>query len=418
VGVSGDVPPILHVEEEAVSRGRPIVTMRSKVILSGLAFFVCMVFLVAFSTATRLELPQGDKGEEEQLPSYATVFRDELDALGPGWFDWQLGDGGANVSDGCVFLNLRTGPQYMTASSIVDFGDSGGEWRMKWRYVGLEIRLRCGDDNGLSSGVGEGHRGWGFGDVYPGWPSNFLGFGSHSPGSGESLVGFYASVGINGTMVRREDISGIDMRQWHNYTILWEPDNATFLVDGEVVLATRDVPNVPVSVFVTTQNRRDDLTPDGRIELIEFFPLKQDQWIQIDYVQVFVGRAYVEEANQTLANASRVLVSAELRGIDIQSLRDDHSEAIEALARDGYVPAELYVRMESVAGDLPIYLEELSDLFLAAEERIDALSLEGRNTLALEAQYERAKKALCECDYPLAVKHLEMIVEVPHQDVG
>ncbi len=401
-------PPILELGEEEVHERRFFLSMRNKVALSGLAFFSCMILLAAFSTMAHSKL--GLTGEEE-LAAYVTLFRDDLDSLDPDWYVVEAGVGDVNSSDGYAFLNLGSGSSEPSQSSITDLL---GEWRMKWSHVGLEIRLRCGDDNGLSSGVGEGVRCWGLADPCPGC-ANWLTFKSRSPASEQSLVGFWACVGINGSDVLQEDISHVDMREWHNYTILWMPSNATFLVDGEMVLTTEEVPKVPLAVLILTHNRRVDLGPDGRTTVWEWIPLKQDQWIQIDYVHVFMGREekaqYSEAANQTLTAASRVLLSAELKGIDTQKLLEEHAQAVEALHQDGYIPAELSSRMVSIAETLPVYLEEMSDLFSRADEKIRSLFLEGGDTRVMEANYDRAKKALWDCDYSLSIAYLEKITE-------
>jgi hypothetical protein len=408
-----EVPPILEPGEEIVSERGLFLTMRKKVALSGLAFFSCLILLAAFSTMAHSKL--GHALDERNVTEYVTIFRDDMDSpdfLDSEWFVWVDGAGVVNLTDGCVFLNLGKNHSSNSVSGIVDLL---GDWRTKWSHVSVECRLRCGDDNGLRGGAGAGHRGWGLVDsnVYPDWGDNFMGFNSHSPESDKSLTGFYVLICINGSIVRQENISHIDMRQWHNYTILWEPGNATFLVDGESVLTTTEVPNVPMAVCLVTQSRSDVLLPSRRLEWKEPLILEQDQWIQIDYVQIFMGKQnhtrYLKEANQTLVTASRNLLSAELMDIDTQPLGENHAQATEALNHAGYIPAELYVKMVSLADILPLYLDELSDKFKKAEKRIQNLILEGKDTRPLEAQLDLARRAVGECDFKLSLFYLKKI---------
>jgi hypothetical protein len=205
------------------------------------------------------------------------------------------------------------------------------------------------------------------------------------------------------------------MRQWHNYTIIWRPENATFQVDGETVFTTRQVPNVPLSVGVLMQSRRDNLLPGGIIERKDeaFFPLEEDQWIKIDHIHVYMVQdefdEYTSKANQSLRDALKTINSAKLGGIETDGLEEDHAQAQLALTQTGYIPGELYVRTVSIAEILPGYLDELSELFTLAEEKIESDSLMGKDTRHLEAQIDRALKAVREADYTLAIDYLEII---------
>jgi len=411
------------IEEEA-RRGegsRVVLSMRAKMCLGGLCFFLVMSSVAYVKTpylVTSLQrLAQNNTPPISNEPGIAPTFflKDELDDLdseGSNWFQWEESGGHVNSSDGYAYLSLDQGNSEICVSALTDLG---GDWRMKWRYVTAEIRLRCGDDNGINSDTGEGQRAWGLGDIYPDWPQNFLIFNSHSQGSDESLVGFYAMIGINGSIIQQKDISHIDMSQWHNYTVIWKPGNATFLVDNETVFTTQQVPSVPIAVAVVTQNRRDNLLPGGIKELKEFFPLKQRQWIQIDYVHVYMEheeyKEYNTTANQKLRQAQNTINSAKLGGLDTEGLEKDHAQAQRSLERDGHIPADLYVRILGTAQTLPIYLDQLTDLFAKAEEKIQTYKSEEKNTQYLETQLDKALKALRETEYTLAIYNLEKIME-------
>jgi len=410
------------IEEEEPGEERGLVlSMRAKMCLGGLCFFLVMSSIAYVKTpylVTSLQrLAQNNttpmSNEPETSPAF--LLKDELDDLDSedsDWFLWEETGGHVGSSDGYAYLNLDQGNSDICVSAIADLE---GDWGMKWRYVTVEIRLRCGDDNGINSDTGEGQRGWGLGDIYPDWPENFLIFNSHSVGSDESLAGFYAMVGINGSLVQQEDISYIDMRQWHNYTIIWKPENATFLVDNETVFTTQQVPNVPVAISVIAQNRHDNLLPGGVVELKEFFPLRQRQWIQIDHIHVYMEdeeyNDYISAASQALRQAQNTIRDAKLGGIDTDGLEEDHAQAQQALDQKGYIPAELHRRIVGTAETLPNYLDRLADLFTKAERRVQSYKSEGRDTQYLESQVEKALKALREAEYTLANSNLERIME-------
>jgi hypothetical protein len=158
-------------------------------------------------------------------------------------------------------------------------------------YAGLEIRLRCSDDNKLNSSVGGGFRSWGF--SASGWFDGIgdLWFESYSPDSDSPLPGFWAT----STYVSDEDaitsvrkpIVGIDMTEWHTYTILWGEGDATFLIDGVIVARTDRVPTSEMGImfFLTDKICYED--QEGKVRSKGYLELELDQSIQIDYVHVF-----------------------------------------------------------------------------------------------------------------------------------
>ncbi len=396
-----------------------ILSLRQKTLLVATLYLgACLVMLSLAAPAIveswgQLLSAQPARSQTPDNHTQRFILKDDLDNLdseNSNWFLWEERAGRVNSTDGYVLLKLERGNSGLCLSGIAD---RLGDWEMKWLHVTVEIRLRCGDDNGLNSDSGEGHRGWGLGDVYPDWPENFLIFNSHSPGSDESLVGFYAYVGINGTIVQKKNISHIDMRQWHTYTIIWRPGNATFLVDDETVFTTEQVPSAPLAIAVLTQSRHDSLTRNGRIHIKESFPLKEDQWIQIDHIHVYLGKEeyteYSSKANQTLREAVNTINSARLGGIDTKGLVEDHTQATQALDQEGYIPAELYLRMMATATKLPNYLDELSNLFAQAEEKIQ--DSPEKETRYLELQVDKALEALRETRYTLATQLLVTITE-------
>jgi len=159
----------------------------------------------------------------------------------------------------------------------------------RWLYVNVDIRLRCTDDNSQHSDVGKGMRFWGLVDNHPGAPRNDLIFKSNSPESDN--VGLQTYVKVDGGSSRNvQSLVGIDIREWHNYTILWRPGDATFLVDGDVVSSTHQAPSTPMSIAIHAENaaiNQGDGVFSTDIGWLTFLDLDVNQSIEVDYVRVF-----------------------------------------------------------------------------------------------------------------------------------
>jgi hypothetical protein len=78
---------------------------------------------------------------------------------------------------------------------------------------------------------------------------------------------------------------------------------------------------------------------------------------------------------------------------------------------EGHIPAELYRRILGIAETLPNYLDQVTDLFRKAEEKIQTYKSEGKDTRYFESQADKALKALREAKYTLAISNLEKITE-------
>jgi hypothetical protein len=154
---------------------------------------------------------------------------------------------------------------------------------MAYRYAGFEIRLRCSDDNRMESDVGGGYRFWGFMDWTAGSGLEFI---CASPESSADVSGFHALSSVGGYLKMWEPISEIDIRDWHTYTIIWEPENATFLVDGEIVANTTQAPRYNMNAGIENTNLAlsQAVFQSGVFERIAI-PFNES--IQVDYVHVF-----------------------------------------------------------------------------------------------------------------------------------
>jgi hypothetical protein len=204
-----------------------------------------------------------------------TPFLEDFGSGKPITSDWSLyeyGTGSINAINGCAFINITN------RSKAGEYSIGAMQSKEKWKYVGLEIRLRCCDDNEMNGEFGGGSA-WGFRDSGMKSCTDSILFVSHSPEHDEK--GFFARCGIGGVFVFQEQLTGVDIREWHNYTIVWEPNNGTFLIDGEVVAATDKVPSYSMIAHASIHNMA---TKGGTRNTVD---LSYNENIQVDYVRVF-----------------------------------------------------------------------------------------------------------------------------------
>jgi len=214
--------------------------------------------------------------------SEETLFRDDFDdpKVYNLWVNWEGGTGTVTFRDGYAFLNIT---EKTKAGDETDVVMSAPPGNLPHRYAGVEVRLRCSDDNRMESDVGGGWRHWGFWDAQG---HSALQFSSASPESGTDFAGFHALSAAGGMVRMWEPITGIDITEWHTYTILWEPGNGTFLVDGEVVATTNKV--YESNMYVAMGNTNIALrTPyyDGQLNGRIHVPFNTS--MQVDYVHIF-----------------------------------------------------------------------------------------------------------------------------------
>jgi len=65
----------------------------------------------------------------------------------------------------------------------------------------------------------------------------------------------------------RQDAARVDLdvRQWHQYSIEWLPDDCMFSVDGNIILDTDCSPRQPLGLVVWIDNQFAAWTPEGRL---------------------------------------------------------------------------------------------------------------------------------------------------------
>ncbi len=303
------------------------ISMRGRMVLMGLAYFSLAILLFSVTCPGMIDaLNQMHVGRMNEPVLNWTQTRDLASAAGQQDSQQNLGveDGSmedlerfsevySDANEICLFNNFNPYTQgwnvdypyggkeqfhihhydglplgYLFLNASDDWSAQNLYWIKMYTYdkysppVGMQLGLKCSDDNKLESEKGGGYRSWGFGEMGPR-------FESFSPESDDPLPGFWATTG-HGDTANRRPIRDIDMTQWHNYTILWEPERATFLVDG-VLVATIGAAHVdPVEVNCLLNNafdRTDGPGGSGYSALEKGnLDLSTDESIAIDYLCV------------------------------------------------------------------------------------------------------------------------------------
>ncbi|MDJ0756801.1 MAG: family 16 glycosylhydrolase [Ardenticatenaceae bacterium] len=60
-------------------------------------------------------------------------------------------------------------------------------------------------------------------------------------------------------------LNEIDLTRWHTYQIRWDPDESTFLIDGQIVQQTRQSPQGPLGFVCWIDNQYLQVTPTGKV---------------------------------------------------------------------------------------------------------------------------------------------------------
>ncbi len=289
-------------EEPAPSRFH--ISMRGKMALVGLAYFSVAILLLAATHSGTVDAYKRLHGTDVLEPSPNETVPAETEAPGTKFnytgvsvFVFEnfhaIGTGECFVqqipaykreTDIYYYDGLARGYLYLNVTE--DWSNQEACSILMYTYddflppVGLQARLRCSDENGLQGGSGRGHRSWGFGERGPR-------FESFSPDSDEPLPGFWATSGRE-DQVTRTPITGVDMTQWHDYTILWERTRATFLVDGLVVAEIDQAPTDPMAAvcFLSNAFYRTDGSGDAGHWVLDggFLDLGLSESMAIDYL--------------------------------------------------------------------------------------------------------------------------------------
>jgi hypothetical protein len=350
------------------------------------------------------------------------VLEEDFLTQDPHWFwppfNHSKGTRSVTVRNGSVFLNL-TDEVDGGSQTRVYMNDRGEERGNRWLYVDVEIRLRCTDDNSQNSDVGKGHKSWGLMDNHPGFPRNDLIFKSNSPESDPDLAGLQAYAKINGGSKKfSQSLVGVDIREWHNYTILWRPGNATFLVDDEVVSSTHQAPSTPMAIAIHSENyavRKNDGDISTGIGWLSFLDLEVNQSIEVDYIKVSMDEGYYKEysnqVNDIFINFSSLIETVDARGLNSTVMRKDLESSMVEWNETGYLHGENYMTILSVC-DLKLRLDSICYMFKEASEMIASANYENNDDASiLEGLYKRAEDAWLEYNFDQVENMLELLIE-------
>jgi hypothetical protein len=393
--------------------------MRVKIAFGGFSFLLIMLIMLSIGLPGLISVianqPENDNKSIEL--QHTVIFLEEFNYQNPDWYFMDILDDhkkSLSIRDGFLFLNLtdQVTSDSQTRIYINDYAEGRGR---RWLYVGIEIRLKCSEDDGLGGGIGKGTRAWGLMDENMRTaPHNGLFFGYNS--AEMKYPGFFAMSDKNNTRVRndtrvRNPIEGLDLSDWHNYTILWGYENATFYIDDQIVATTSEVPTTPLSIAIHMENFHKREGGDGIYGGFYFFDLEHNQSIQVDYIRVFAMNDRLEDDYQRiqrlLANVSRQIEAATDSGLNTTQIWVEQTHLENEWNDRGYVNVERFnEHVERIS-----YIPELIILFQEAKEALASNDIEKRLVIPLNLALERAEEAWLELDLPRAKGILDYIIE-------
>jgi hypothetical protein len=339
----------------------------------------------------------------------------------------------ATVSSGLAVVNLSTAKE----GGYAGFGEPERWTKVRpWLYVNIEMRVRCTDENPLTDSATDGYKMWGLAYSVKDHPlamipGDGLYFEHIPPGSDPEWAGFWARIMANGSLVMSQRIDGLDIREWHIYTILWEPGNATFLIDGEVVASSQVVTSIEVVATTWMENavlktEEQPLRPDsGGVFKILYDCYWVRQYLeyitslQYDYIHLFVSQERFEEIMlevgpemDLLLNRSQELLEyLESGGVNITRLESDQMYQANNWRTDRWLYHEAKPNLEKMIISME-HWEEINNMFAKAENAINLIEPQGNRELpVMKADLKRAKSTWEEYDYAKTENYLQNILE-------
>lgn len=79
----------------------------------------------------------------------------------------------------------------------------------------------------------------------------------------------------------QERLLDLDMTQWHDYALDWRPHEATFSVDGSVVMRVPKPPQIALGFAAWVDNYRATATAAGQYEFA-FVDVPETQWLELE----------------------------------------------------------------------------------------------------------------------------------------
>jgi hypothetical protein len=403
-------------------------SMRIKIMVF-MAMYLVVVSLAVYEARTLMGSLLGsnqtpseriDDGEDNQTPlpvEYLTLFHEEFDTQESAQVYWNLYDPSttSDVRDGIACFNL-TDEANTNPYSRLGFKDldKNGEEAF-WLYASLEIRLKCSDNNKLGGDIGGGSRYWGLQERWD-RPDTYIFFQSWPPESTFPRPGFNADIS-NNSVSSSTDLWEFDMRDWHNYTILWEPENITILIDGQIVTTTNISINDPMQVYLQLWNAISGGPP------IISEKLEHNISIQVDYFKLFARKelfeAWSQEINGLISEITSVIeyLEEEDFGIDIVNKSEEDLAVAGKNWQEGYYnyyatkkPLDEILNSLNRCVECLDHEEEITAMFSQASDCIELLIERGYAPQILDADYSRAEKAWSEYDLDITILYLDKII--------
>lgn len=425
----GDMPRI-----SVPMKVRVIALSAAFMVVIGLGLWASTPLMVRFLEAAQayaglsVDLPDDGAEPESEGPTETTspqgasvhvVMSDSFEQQDPEWQrrTFSRGTGRVTLRDGCMFLNLsEESTDREFSKAWLNYGGEGtGE---PWLYVDVEIRLRFSDNNDLEGG---GMRCWGLMEGTS-FPRNSILLVSKCPESDDP--GLFIKFRAEDQLLADIPISDIDIGEWHNYTILWGPNNSTVLVDDRVVARIKETPMVPMAIHIQAENTRYGEKGDYEVTeeaAMKYIDLDRDVWVQVESIQVDMAEEryheYSEEVLERLEEVSRQVEAAREKELTIDSIQLLHANAIQDWQDDGHVHAVLFLELVEISERLAVMLEhadELIELFSDAEEALKEIAAsEGdssRQFLINNSYMEIARNAWNKYDHETARNYLNRII--------
>jgi hypothetical protein len=345
-----------------------------------------------------------------------SIAYDDFEVWSNLWIPWEQRTGKIATDRGVCRIGItnESSGEHDSIAAIHDYYEYNWDLSMPWLYEGIEVRLRCSDDNKLQSGLGGGTRCWGFVDFTPFDlpPINGLAFWSGSPECDGYLNGFSATSIVNSN-VYNQSIIDVDISEWHTYTILWGADNATFLIDGNIVATTEEVPERRMGTIILISN----IVASEDIWAVD---LDVDEWVEIDYVHVFQHFEKEEissEIGELLEHVSTNLDVAADGGVDIAEISGEFENAKRMWENNRLNQARDILEDISPKADNLGLLGEImgNNWFEEANNTILKTEQEGRTRDALIMKGKLKSAQICweDEDYACVKRYLEQIHPIP-----
>jgi len=404
----------MEVEEEIFSK-RFSLSMRSKILIVGVCYLITSVFALFVSIDEITYAVFGEIGEDisdnnsnEKSDGFLantsgkiTFLWDSFESFDDYWHLETEGTGSIKFQENDIDLIINETPHGTKAS----FNDGEGGRDERWLYGSMQTQLK------MSGNEDDCSYSWGFGaGQHVDEAKDVLCFTFFPPRSGPDLAGFRILIIINEKPLLVEPVN-VNLRDWHTYAIHWEPDNVTFLIDDKKVFTTNQVPHAPMHIGAYISNAAFEVTDD--VKWLGTDDTDADEWIQIDYIQVFMKKAqhseYVRDAERILLTASQMIQAAESQGLVIDNFDEYLTAATKALEEDGYILGELYTKVKAVADLSSEDLEVFAQLFLLATEKLQSKT-DSKNQTALEANYLLAQTEWNKCNFEVTENYLQLVI--------